>query len=369
MPAANVLTVRALNRATLARQMLLARASTTVVDGIARLAGMQAQLARPPFIGLWTRLAGFDRRQLIDDLLARRVVRATAMRGTLHLMTAQDYLACRAALQPGLDRGLSWIAKRLTDNDRRELQPAGLEFFAEPAPFDDLRRFLATRFPSSDARALAYAIRLTVPLVQVPTDREAWGFPGAAPFIRADRWLKKKIPHPRDGAIALMRRYLAAFGPATIADARVWSYLPNPKAAFDALRPELVTFRDERKRELFDLPSAPRPDEETPVPVRFLPEYDNLLLAHDDRSRVIATEHRARVSTNNLQLLATFLVDGRVAGTWKIERKAKTAVLVVEPFGRVTRQIRSEIEAEGAALLRFHEPDAQMTPGVILRKT
>jgi hypothetical protein len=351
------LTNRALNRATLARQMLIAREPAAVGTAVARLAGMQAQLARPPFIGLWTRLTAFDRRDLIADLLARRVVRVPAMRATLHLMTADHYAAYRSALQPALDRALSWISKRLTDADRRVVEPAGREFFATAAPFDALRKSLAEKYPKADHRALAYAIRLAVPLVQVPTETDAWGFPAAASFVLADRWLKKKL-RPRPDTAGLIRTYLGAFGPASAADMRAWSGLPDITAEVDAVRPSLVTFRDARGRELFDLPDAPRPPADTPAPVRFLPDYDNLLLAHADRSRIIAAEHRPRVTSANLQIAATFLIDGVVAGSWKIERTARRAELRIEPFVSVSKTHRAELEDEGTRLLRFVEPGA-----------
>jgi hypothetical protein len=336
--------------------MLLARESATVVDAVGRLAGLQAQLARPPFIGLWTRLQQFERSDLTSQLVARRIVRVPSMRATLHLMTADDFAAYRSALQLALDRALSWIAKRLTDADRATIEPAGREFFATAAPFDSLRKFLATQYPTADHRALAYAIRLAVPLVQVPTTTDPWGFPGAASFVLADRWIKKKL-RPRPDTAGLVRLYLAAFGPATMADARAWSGLPNVTEAFEALRPSLVTFRDERTRELFDLPDAPRPDAETPAPVRLLPDFDNLLLAHDDRSRIIADAHRPRVASANLQIAATFLVDGVVAGTWKIERKGKRAALTLRPFGSVAKKDLKALQEEAHRLLQFVEPD------------
>ena len=351
-----VLTTRQLNRATLARQLLITRTSIGVVDAVGRLAGLQAQLARPPFIGLWTRLQGFERRHLTQELLARRIVRVPAMRATLHLMTADDFAACRSSLQPGLDRALSWIAKRLTEADRAAVEPAGREFFATAAPFDSLRKFLAQRYPTADHRALAYAIRLAVPLVQVPTASDPWGFPSAASFVLAEKWIAPRL-RTRSDTGALVKSYLAAFGPATIADARVWSGLPNVKDAFETLRPSLVTFRDERNRELFDLPDAPRPDAATPVPVRFLPDFDNLLLAYDDRSRIIAAEHRPRVVSANLQIAATFLVDGVVGGTWKIERKGKRAALTLSPFGSVAKRARTALDDEAQRLLQFVEPD------------
>jgi hypothetical protein len=356
------LSTRQLNRATLARQMLLARKRTTAVAAVEQLAGLQAQLARPPFVGLWTRLEGFRRDDLARPLRERQIVRATAMRGTLHLMSASDYVALRGALQPMLTKGMQAILReRAQDLDIDVLQTEARAFFGgKPATFDALRNHLKAKNPQADERAMGYAIRMHLPLVQVPTD-DAWRFPAASDFALADDWLGKKVPTEEAPAHALVRRYLAAFGPATPRDAQVWSGLQSLRATFEELRPELVTFRDERKRELFDLPDAPRPDEDSPAPVRFLPEFDNLVLAHDDRTRVIADEHRPKVTLKNLQVRATFLVDGFVAGAWKVERKKKTATLVLEPFGKLARKMLAELEREGDALLRFVEEDAHET--------
>ena len=198
---------------------------------------------------------------------------------------------------------------------------------------------------------------MLLPLVLVPT-QAAWGFPAAADFAIADDWLKTPISTQTAPAHALVRRYLAAFGPATSADAQTWSGLQGLKAVFEGLRPELVTFRDENKKELFDLPDAPRPAEDTPAPVRFLPEFDNLVLAYADRSRLMADEHRGRIVTKNLQVRATFLVEGQVAGTWKVERKKKAAVLVLEPFAPLAKKMLAALEPEALALLRFVEDEA-----------
>jgi hypothetical protein len=358
----SALTTLQLNRATLARQMLLSREPMATTAAVERLAGMQSQLARPPFVGLWTRIEGFQRKNLIDPLLRREIIRATAMRGTLHLMSAADYVALRGALQSMLTKGMQAILReRAQDLGMDALQTEARAFFGgKPATFDALRNHLKAKNPAADERAMAYAIRMHLPLVQVPTD-DAWGFPAASDFALADDWLGKKVPTDEAPAHTLVRRYLAAFGPATPRDAQVWSGLQSLRTVFEELRPELVTFRDERKRELFDLPDAPRPGEDTPAPVRFLPEFDNLVLAHDDRTRVIADEHRPKVTLKNLQVRATFLVDGFVAGTWKVERKKKTATLVLEPFGKLIKKTLAELEQEGDALLRFVEEDALET--------
>jgi len=347
-------TLRGLNRALLARQLLLERAKLGPVEAIERLAGMQAQVPRPPFVGLWTRLAGFERPALAKALRDKQVVRATFVRGTLHLVSRGDYVALRAAIQPMLSAGMQAILKARASS----IDLAKLGAFARtqlPATFDALRPALVKKFPRSDERALGYAVRMTLPLVQVPTE-DAWAFPGNAAFADAEGWIGAPLGAPSPEL--LVKRYLAAFGPATVKDAERWSALKGLAPVFEQLRGELVTFRD-GKRELFDLRDAPRPDEGTPAPVRFVPEYDNLVLGHDDRKRIVADEHRAQLVTKNLMVKATFLVDGFVAGTWTIERTGKQATLVLSPFGKLTKAARGELEAEGEALVRFVEPDAQ----------
>jgi hypothetical protein len=353
-----VLTARALNRALLARQMLLDRHVVSAVDAVAKLVAMQAQVARPPFVGLWTRLRDFDRAELSGALHDRRIVRVTSLRGTLHLMTTADYAAMRGALHGMLTRGMQSILRgRAATFDLPAIEAEGRRFFTKPATFDALRDHLLQKFAGQDERAMAYAIRMHVPLVQVPTDAK-WAYPAAADFAVADGWLSKKISTAVASPDTLVRRYLAAFGPATPADAQAWSGLQGLRDVFESMRSSLVTFRDARNRELFDVPDAPRPPEDADAPVRFVPDFDNLVLAHDDRSRIVADAHRARVTLKNLQVRATFLVDGMVAGTWRSERKRKTAVLVLEPFGAVTRRVRAALEEEGDTLLSFLEDDA-----------
>ena len=356
--AQHLVTRRALNRALLARQLLLDRERLTPVDVVERLAGLQAQVPRPPFVGLWTRLAAFDRRDLTDRLQDRSVVRATMMRGTIHLMSAADYVAFRPMLHESLVRiPESMFRREFEGCDLQTLIAIGRKFFAKPNTFDALRKHIAEKVPGMNPRPPAYLIRMHLPLVQLPTG-DPWGYPAAAQFGLADQWLGTAVPVVPSPPGELVRRYLAAFGPATPADAQAWSGIQNLRAAFEELRPELVTMRDERKRELFDLPDAPRPDEDAPAPVRFLPDYDNVVLGHKDRTRIIDDEHRPRIATANLQIRATYLVDGRVAGTWKVERSRKVATMVLEPFGRLTKTVRKELEREAEPLLGFMEPAA-----------
>lgn len=343
----------ALGRATLARQMLLSRQEVSVTDAIDRLAGMQAQEAKPPFLGLWSRILGFRRDDLAGALRVRTVIRATSMRGTLHLMTKKDYVRLRSAIQPALDRGLKSVLRdRLASIDLDAVLEEAKAWFAKDThTFDDLRDHLASKWPKADIRAMAYATRLKLPLVQVPTDAP-WAFPGAADFALAD-WAFAPLDME-----ALVTRYLGAFGPASVADMQSWSGLDKLQPTFDAMRAKLVTFETDKKRELFDLPKAPRPDEDVEAPPRFLPEFDNLVLAHADRTRFIQDLHRGKVVTKNLRVRATFLVDGRVQGTWKIERKKTTARVTLEPFEKLTKAARASLEPEALAAARFYEPDA-----------
>jgi hypothetical protein len=353
------LTRRQLNRATLARQMLLGREKTSALRAVERLVGLQAQVAKPPFIGLWSRVEGFRREDLARLLLRRQVVRATLMRGTLHLMSAKDFLELRAALQPVLSAGMQAILRsRAKSLDLDGVLAAARSCFEEkPRTFDDLRELLLKRFPRGDERAMGYAVRTHLPLVQVPTEAE-WGFPASADFALAEAWIRKPLgfdskPH------VLVSRYLAAFGPATARDVQTWSGATGVAEVLESLRPRLQTFHDEAGRELFDLPGAPRPTGDTPAPVRFVPEFDNLVLSHADRTRIVADAHRPSIVTANLQVRATFLVDGFVAGTWKTERKKSSATLLIEAFDTLPGKARTELAAEGDRLLRFCEPGSE----------
>lgn len=358
MPA-RTLTRAQLNRATLARQLLLAREPVSAVDAIERLAGMQAQEPKHPFIGLWTRVDGFAREELLDELRSRAVVRATLMRSTLHLMSAADYAATRMALQPSMSVALRVLGARSEGLDLDAVLPAAAELLqGTPMTFDAIRAELQARFPDVNDRALGYAVRTLVPLVMVPGEDERWGFARASEFALAEEWLDEPLASS-DAAEALATRYLGAFGPASAKDLERWSAAGGAKQVLDGMRDRLEVFADERGRELFDLPGAPRPDGDVPAPARLLPEFDNLVLAHDDRSRVIADEHRPLVTTKNLRVKATFLVDGAVAGTWTVAVKRKVATLTFAPFGTVPKRAAGELEAEADALLAFLEPDAK----------
>ncbi|MDX1979315.1 MAG: winged helix DNA-binding domain-containing protein [Bryobacteraceae bacterium] len=341
------MTLRELNRALLARQMLLERSPLHPVEAVRRLVGLQAQQLRPPFLGLWTRLAGFESPILQEALEARRIVRATMMRATLHMVTAEDYLAFRQTMQPVLTAAmLSVVKSRGASLDVEAVVAAAQRAFRQtPQTFEQLRDRLLAEFAGLDERAMGYIARMRIPLVMVPGESEST-------FALAAEWLGQPVPGEERTA-DLILRYLAAFGPATAADAQAWIGLPKLKPVFDNLRPQLVTLSDEKGRELFDLPDAPRPGGDTPAPVRFLPGFDSAILGHADRTRIIADAHRPLVATKNLQVLPVFLVDGFAAGVWSMNQAKTRATLTVSPFAALSSRVRKEVEREAEAVLAF----------------
>lgn len=351
-----VLTRRALNRALLARQMLMGRVDTEPLAVIEHLVGLQAQQARPPFVGLWSRVSGFRREDLRSLLESRAVVRATLMRATIHLMSRRDYLAFRPVLQPMLSGGAESILRdRLQTFDRDAVLAEGRRLFAErPRTFNDLRTRLVQAFPGADERGMGYFVRLHLPLILTPEEHE-WSYRADGDFGLFDDWPDE--PASPESLRALILRYLAAFGPASATDVGAWSAMKGLSSVLEELRPQLQVFRDERKRELFDLPEAPRPHEDTEVPARFVADFDNLVLSHADRTRVIADEHRPTVVTKNGLVLPTILVDGFVAGTWKTAATRKKATLTVTPFAPLPARAREELSQEAEALTRFIHPD------------
>lgn len=360
MAATRVLTLHELNRTTLSRQLLLERSALSVSEAVERLVGMQAQLASAPFVGLWTRLQPFGRDDLAGRIADRSIIKATLMRATLHLFTAADYLLLRGAIQPALTSAAESIAKTREAGvfDREEVLAAARQFLSEaPHSYAELSAMLEALKPAVDPGAMRYTVRTYLPMVQVPTDTQ-WSYPGNAVWTLADAWLGRDIPM-EDHFKTLVFRYLAAFGPATIKDFETWSYVPRAKEAFEALRPELVTYRDEGKRELFDLPDLPILDGDTPAPPRFLPEFDNILLSHDKRTRILADAYRKQVYLPGLRVAATILVDGFVAGAWKVEVKKKAAALTITPFAPLDPPTIRALTDEAERLVRFVEPDAK----------
>ncbi|WP_248961620.1 winged helix DNA-binding domain-containing protein [Sphaerisporangium perillae] len=352
------LSSRAVNRATLARQMLLERASISVPEAIERLVGMQAQAPFPPYTGLWTRLADFRPDDLAKPLIDRGVVRVVLMRSTVHLVTAADCLALRPVVQPMLERALRGsYGKQLEGLDLEAVAAFARELVEEkPRGTTELARLLLGRWPDRDRSALGNTARTLLPLVQVPP-RAVWGKSGHPTVTTADSWLDRPLA-TETAPDAMVLRYFGAFGPATVGDAQKWSGLTRLQEVVDRLGPKLRVFRDERGAELYDLPDAPRPDPGTPAPVRFLPEFDNLLLSYVDGGRVLAREHRPALFTVNGIIRSAVLVDGVAQAVWKITRAKRAARLVVEPLTPLSPGQRSAIEDEGARLLAFAAADA-----------
>jgi winged helix DNA-binding protein len=339
-----------LSRATLARQMLLNRQRVPAREAMRRLLAIQAQEPRPPFLAMWSRLDGFDAGELRAALRSGAVLRVTLLRGTLHLVAAADYALIRTPLQPYLSESFRMLGDRAEGIELDRVLPAARAAYAGgPMTFEELRGRLAPDFPGLDERVLGFATRMNLPLAMVPT-ADRWGYP------RAARFALTTPPAATADPDELVLRYLSAFGPAAAADAQAFTGLRKLAPVFDRLSPRLVTFSDGR-RTLYDLPDAPRPDQDTPAPPRFLPDFDNVVLGYADRTRFLDDAYKSLVSTRNLRVKATFLLDGVIRGTWAITRTAKAATLTMTPFEPLGRPALAALEPEAHALLRFAEPD------------
>ncbi|HEY3629249.1 MAG TPA: winged helix DNA-binding domain-containing protein [Jatrophihabitantaceae bacterium] len=358
---------QAINRATLDRQLLLERTVRPAAATIEHLVGMQAQAPRAPFVGLWTRLVDFDPAELDELMESRQAVRASLMRGTVHLVTARDCLAMRPTLRPVLDRAHSAgpFRRRIEGVDLDELVAAGRALLDEaPRTRAELGQLLSARWPGRDPTALAHAVGFLVPQVQVPP-RGTWTGGGPVRWATNASWLGADADAgPAELTVDdVLLRYLGAFGPATVMDAQAWCGLTRLGEVSTRLGRRLRRFRDSDGRELLDLPSAPRPDPDTPAPPRFLPEYDNLLLSYADRSRVVPDGRGVPLWPGHGGVRGEVLVDGRWAANWEIARAASgAATLTVEPFERLARRDVAAVSAEGVALLAWAAPGS--TPDV-----
>jgi len=349
-----VLTVRELNRALLARQLLLRRARLGVPRAIERLGALQAQWPPSPYVALWSRLDGFRREQLMRAAESRRVVKATLMRTTLHLVSADDYLAYAGVfLRRRIAQIEAQLAKHSFDEDADEVARQLAVHVDEPRSRPELLDLLGRPRLVVDDRMpwlVWHLLTAKAGLVHAPSSVVWRKHTSGGKHVSGASWLGRP---PADGPAAaarLLTRYLAAFGPASRSDAAQWTGLPvsELEGALGSLT--LRTFRDEQGRRLLDVPRAPLPDPTTEAPPRFLPMWDSALLAHADRARILCEDYRKLVIRNNGDVQPTFLVDGFVAGTWSLEDDR----VVLAPFAPLRRDVRRALEAEGRALARFH---------------
>jgi hypothetical protein len=349
------LSARALNRATLDRQLLLRRHALPARQAVVHLTGLQGQAPLAPYLGLWTRLSGFAPEELSDLLSERTVVRAPIMRATVHLVDAADYVAFRPLFGPLMAAGLrANYMRNLTGVDLDALAALAGELLAErPLTRAQLAAALGARWPDADPMSLAYAVTYVVPVVQVPP-RGIWGKSAQATWVTAQCWLgtPPEPVKPVEPVDRLVLRYLAAFGPATVADAQTWSGLTRLREITDRL--DLRVFRGPDGAELLDLPGIALPDEEVPAPPRFLPEYDNLLLSYADRRRVIPHDRQVPLWPGNGGTRGSLLIDGVWDANWQVTRDA----LTITTFRRLTSPEESAVVAEAGRLLAFRSPDA-----------
>jgi winged helix DNA-binding protein len=359
------LTARARNRALLARQLLLERSDLSAYDAVEHLVGLQAQSIQPPYYALWSRLSDFDPHELGRLLTDRQAVRMRLMRSTVHLMTIDDALLLWPLLQEVVERTFNGsFRRRAPDVSRDEL----ISTVCECLPDDRQAltgRAIATQLVDrgigDDIEAVLYLAGVHVPLVQVPP-RGVWGASGQAKYVTLEQWAGRP-PHGSAELDAIVVRYLRAFGPAGVMDFQKWSGLTRCNVAFDRLRDQLLTFRDEDGTELFDLPDAPRPDPETPAPPRFLGEFDNALLSHADRRHIVPNGMTPWMDpTQAGRHVNALLIDGTLSATWWIERDGKRrATLAIRPFDRLRAREKREVTAEAEKMIAFAAPDAHAT--------
>lgn len=356
---ATVLSDLQLNRALLARQWLLRRRRATVRDAVHAVAGLQSQEPKDPYVALWSRIGGFTPRRLREAAEDRRIVRGSYLRCTIHTASAEDFVAFRPLLQPVIDREVAGRRGLMGGFDPARLEAAARELMAAaPLTAQQIGERLLPRFPEAQKAGLAAWVRTRIALAMVPTG-DRWGYSRPPRLVPAEDWLGRPLDAGAPLA-ALLLRGLSAIGPANAADLRTWSGLSGIGPVLESLRPQLRCFRDEAGRELFDLPDAPRPRAATPAPVRFLPEFDNALLSHADRARIVPPAHAARFAmAANGRRERAVLVDGFVRAVWSNASVGDAAAIEVRPLEALSRPLRQEVCAEAERLLRMLEPDAR----------
>jgi Winged helix DNA-binding domain len=351
------ISLRVLNRTLLERQFLLSRDSRSALWVIERLVALQSQEPNWPYIGLWARASEFSTDDLMWLLTTRQVVRTAGIRRTQHLMSSGDFRWLRPTIQPVLDRGAKsrYFNSEISGVDVDELIAVGVNLLGKDTlSRRELARCLAEKWPGRKGRVLAAALELHLPLVHSP-GTSAWGRWGSPSHVDVAR-AEPVIGAVEDSAQPerMIHRYLGAFGPATAMDFQSWSGLTRMEKVFEAMRPGLRVHRTDEGVELFDLPEATLADGDLPAPVRFLPGYDNILLGHAIRTRIVSDEDRKQVMPGGALVRPTFLVDGFVAGVWSLQRSR----LLVMPFRPLSDDARAEVATEAERLLEFVAPDA-----------
>ncbi|MFQ6395162.1 winged helix DNA-binding domain-containing protein [Nocardia sp. KC 131] len=349
------LSLRELNRTLLMRQMLVERVSMTPLELVRHLVAVQGQEPNWPYVGLWARLAEFGHDELARLLEERKLVRSTMIRRTVHLAAAEDFRWLRPTVQPAVTAALQtpYFRQEIDGVDRDALAAAGLELLAgRTLTRGELGLFLAERFPDRHTRRLAEAVEVMVPLAH-GHETGAWG-----------RWRNRHVTvglaaewigapmaeQPQRETLIL--RYLAGFGPASVADIQAWAGITRLAGVVDGMRSDLRVFRDDRGKELFDLPDAPLADPNLPVPVRFLPAFDNSLLGHKDRRRVISDEDRSRIAKEASAGVPMYLVDGFVHGRWALD----DTTVRISPWHPLSPAAEEAVRAEAEHLLTFLTP-------------
>lgn len=359
MARVRTLTTRELNRALLARQQLLTRKRLSVAKTIHNVGGLQTQEPKDATVALWSRISGFNPNKLRLAAEQRQIVRGSHLRCTIHTITAEDFVDYRLTMSSLIERDAKNWSDRYVGLDVAKVKKATELVLSDDVPRTarEIGEELQPQFPSVHREGLSHCARFHVPMVMTPTD-DRWGYSRPPKLMLAERFLGAALKRDEDKA-GLLLRGIAAVGPASFADLRTWSGLTGVREALEPHLKELVLFRDEAGRELYDLPDAPRPRPDTPAPIRFLGEFDNVALSHADRSRIVDPEDAKLYNfSKNGRRAFTVLIDGRVRASWQVVRKKQEARIIVMPFGKEPRRVLDELGEEGDALLRVLEPDA-----------
>lgn len=348
---------RVLNRTLLERQLLARRVSHGPLAAVGHLVAMQAQMPNGPYVGLWARLKNFRQDDLTSLLESRDVVHATMLRRTQHLASGEDFRWLWPTVAAMVRKGLTdaYYATEIEGLDLDELASVGRRLLSgKTLTRRELGRLLADQAPGRTPGRLAEAVELLESLAHPPPHPTwgQWGHRGGTSVTLTDEWLGHALvnaPQPE----TMVLRYLAAFGPASVMDIQAWSGLTRLRAVVEALRPNLRTFRAEDGRELFDLPDAPLADPDKPAPVRFLPSFDNAVLGHRDRTRVISEENRRRIAPRAAGGVPLILVDGFAEGSWALTDDE----LNITSFRPLSDSETAAVRDEGSRLLNFVAPD------------